>query len=183
MGADPNRRGPDDQTPLYICIFYITTVSNPQDDVVDMDSMPVTRESLDSLRGNTGGHYGFSLKQQVPVMSSLGNNPVFNELLSHWTENSKKEVSVDDLHEIAKLLLDYGADPNAVQTYPLPGYTPLMYAAERDEARVFEMMLDKGGDSLKTYRNPMDGQQINCWNIAMGFGSSRVMNILKDKDI
>ncbi len=180
MGADPNRRGPDDNTPLYICIFYITTVTNPKDDLVDINSMPVTCESLNSLRRNTGGHYGFSLKQQTAVMLKLRNDPRSNALLSHWTEKTQQMMSVDDLHEVAKLLLDYGADPNAVQPSPLPGYTPLMYAAQMDEARVFEMMLDKGGDPLKTYT--MYGQQINCWKIALGFSSSRVMNILNDKE-
>ena len=146
MGADPNRRGPDGQTPLYICVSCLTTAASSKDDSADTNSMPFTRESLDSLRGNTGGYFGFSLKQQIPAMLKLRNDPLFNEILSHWTENARKKMSVDGLHEIAKLLLDNGADPNAVQACPLPGYMPLMYAAERDEARVFEMMLDKGGD-------------------------------------
>ena len=181
MRADPNRRGPDDLTPLYICIFYLTTAANSNDGLADMNSMLLMPELLNSLRGNTGGYFGFSLKQQIPVMLKLGNDPLFKEVLSHWTENARKKMSVDDLHKIAKLLLDYGADPNAVQTCPLPGYTPLMYAAERDEARVFEMMLDKGGDPLKNYTEPVDGQQINCWKIALGYGSGRVMNVLNGK--
>ena len=181
MGADPNRRGPEGQTPLYICVFYLTTAASSKDDSADTNSMPFTRESLDSLRGNTGGSFGFSLKQQIPAMLKLGNDPLFNEILSHWTENARKKMSVDDLHEIAKLLLDSGADPNAVQACPLPGYTPLMYAAERDEARVFEMMLDKGGDPLITYTNPFDGQPVNCMRIAREFRSTRVMNVLNGK--
>ena len=181
MGADPNRRGPDGQTPLYICVFYLTTAANSKDDSADTNSMPFTRESLDSLRGNTGGHFGFSLKQQIPAMLKLRNDPLSNEILSHWTENARKKMSVDDLHEIAKLLLDYGADPNAVQTCSLPGYTPLMYAAEMDEARVFEMMLEKGGDPLITYTNPFDGQPVDCMRIAREFGSGRVMNVLNGK--
>ena len=181
MGADPNRRGPEGQTPLYICVFYLTTAASSKDDSADTNSMPFTRESLDSLRGNTGGYFGFSLKQQIPAMLKLHNDPLFNEILSHWTENARKKMSVDDLHEIAKLLLDSGADPNAVQACPLPGYTPLMYAAERDEARVFEMMLDKGGDPLITYTNPFDGQPVNCMRIAREFRSTRVMNVLNGK--
>ena len=181
MGADPNRHGPEGQTPLYICIYYLTTLANSKDDLAELNSMLLMPKLLNSLRGNTGGYFGFSLKQQIPVMLKLGNDPLFKEVLSHWTENARKKMSVDDLHEIAKLLLDYGADPNAVQTCPVPGYTPLMYAAERDEARVFEMMLDKGGDPLKNYTEPVDGQQINCWKIALGYGSRRVMNVLNGK--
>ncbi len=90
-------------------------------------------------------------------------------------------MSVDDLHKIAKLLFDYGADPNAVQTCPLPGYAPLMYAAQRDEVRVFETMSDKGGDPFKTYTNPIDGQPVSCMRIAQEFGSGRVMNMLNGK--
>ena len=181
MGADPNRRGPEGRTPLNICVSCLTTAASSNDDSADTNSMPFARESLDSLRGNTGGSFGFSLKQQVPAMLKLHNDPLFKEVLSHWTENVRKKMSVDDLHKTAKLLLDYGADPNAVQTCPLPGYTPLMYAAERDEARVFEMMLDKGGDPLITYTNPFDGQPVNCMRIAREFRSTRVMNVLNGK--
>ena len=181
MGADPNRRGPEDQTPLYICIYYLTTLANSKDDLADMNSMLLMPELLNSLRGNTGGYFGFSLKQQIPAMLKLQNDPLFNEEMSNWTENVKKKMSVDDLHKIANLLLDYGADPNAVQTCPVSGCTPLMYAAQRDEARVFEMMLGKRGDTLKTCINPYDGQPVNCMRIAQEFQSIRVMNILNGK--
>ena len=56
-----------------------------------------------------------------------------------------------------------------------------MYAAQRDEARVFEMMLGKRGDPLKTYINPYDGQPVNCMRIAQEIQSIRVMNKLNGK--
>ena len=56
-----------------------------------------------------------------------------------------------------------------------------MYAAERDESRVFEMMLDRGGDPLIAYTNPFDGQAVNCMRIAREFGSDRVMDVLNGK--
>ena len=58
---DPNRRDPEDRTHLYICIFYPTTAANSKDGLADMYSMPITRKSLDSLRGNTDGYFRFSL--------------------------------------------------------------------------------------------------------------------------
>ncbi len=181
MGADPDKRGPDDQTPLYVCIFYLVIVTNLKGELPDIKSMPVSREVLDSLRRNTGGHYGFTLKQQIVPYLSMINHPLFNVLNSLWTENTMNRMSVDSLHDIVKLLLDYGADPNAVQSCPLPGYTPLMYAAEVDEARLFEMMLANGGDPLKTYKNPYDGRMIGCMQIAQGFKSYRVLKILNSR--
>ena len=178
MGADPNRCDPYDQSPLYVCIDYIATVKKSNEDFLGMNSIPITREDLDHLRRNTGGYYGFNQNHLILVMMKLRNDPLFSELQSHWMENTKKRMSVDDLNEIAKLLLDYGADPNAVQTYPLLGYTPLMYAAEMDEVRVFKMMLTKGGDTSKTYKNPYDGRLISCRQIAQEFKSVRVLNVL-----
>ena len=94
MGADPNRHGPEGQTPLYICIYYLTTLANSKDDLAELNSMLLMPELLNSLRGNTGGYFGFSLKQQIPVMLKLGNDPLFKEVLSHWDgECQEKNVS------------------------------------------------------------------------------------------
>ena len=51
MRADPNRRGPNDQTPLYICTCYLMTAANSKDDLADMKSMLLMPELLNSLRG------------------------------------------------------------------------------------------------------------------------------------
>lgn len=49
----------------------------------------------------------------------------------------------DKLHDIAKLLIDRGADPNA---RTLNGSTPLMVAASQHNHRVMTMLMDAGAD-------------------------------------
>lgn len=77
--------------------------------------------------------------------------------------------------EIARLLLDAGADPNALTTgrgsEPGPGSeTPLHYAASSDDADVAEVLIDGGADlevpdgSIGT---PLDNAVgYGCWHVA-----------------
>jgi uncharacterized protein len=77
--------------------------------------------------------------------------------------------------EIARLLLDAGADPNALTTSPgaEPGpgsETPLHYAASSDDADVAEALIDGGAD-LETpggsIGTPLDNAVgYGCWHVA-----------------
>ena len=71
--------------------------------------------------------------------------------------------------EIAKLLIDAGADPNA-GTSPAPSETPLHWAASSDDLDVAVALIDGGAD-LETpagsIGTPLDNAVgYSCWNVA-----------------
>jgi hypothetical protein len=90
----------------------------------------------------------------------------------------KEYMPIESLREIAKLLLEYGADPNAEHSEPAPGYTSLMLAAEVDEFGVFNAMLGRHGDSEQYYIHPSSGLRIDCVEIAKYYNSEDIDRIL-----
>ena len=85
-----------------------------------------------------------------------------------------KRHTAGKLTEIAAILLESKANPNAPHHYPVPGRTPLMLAAESDLPEVFDLMMQYGGEPLRP-----DAAGQNCMQIAASFGSRSVVNYLK----
>lgn len=81
--------------------------------------------------------------------------------------------SVSNLMQIAAVLLKAGANPNAPHTYPVPGRTPLMLAAESDLPELFDLMVQHGGDPLRP-----DAARQNCMQIAQSFRARKVVDYL-----
>jgi hypothetical protein len=75
---------------------------------------------------------------------------------------------------IARLLLEAGADPNALSADPPsatdPGETPLHYAASSDDVDVAEVLIDGGADIEApdgSIGSPLDNAiGYGCWNVA-----------------
>lgn len=183
MGADPNRRGnTDEQTPLYVCLTCIAKLKQPDKYWQFHDDIALTPEILDSIRRQTGGLAGFTLEDQNHFLECAKNHPLFNMIMvetqSFIYEKAKTHITVKSLREIALLLLKSGADPNAEHTSPIPGYTPMMLAAELDEADVFLDILNHRGDPKKGYSHPITGATVDCFEISHYFDSEAVGNIL-----
>ena len=87
-----------------------------------------------------------------------------------------KRHTVGKLTEIAAILLESKASPNAPHHYPVPGRTPLMLAAESDLPEVFDLMMQHGGEPL---RPDTAGQ--NCMQIAASFRSVKIMGYLRSR--
>jgi hypothetical protein len=81
--------------------------------------------------------------------------------------------TASNLLRIAALLLKAGANPNASHTYPVPGRTPLMLAAESDLLALFDLMVRHGGDPLRP-----DAMGQNCSQIARSFQARQILNYL-----
>jgi uncharacterized protein len=71
--------------------------------------------------------------------------------------------------QIVRLLIDAGADPDAVTT-PEPGETPLHWAASSDDADVAAALIDGGADIEKpagSIGTPLDNAVgYSCWHVA-----------------
>lgn len=183
LGADPNGRGEtDEQTPLNLCIKYIELSKDPDKVIQNQINRVPAVEDLDSLRRHTAGLLGHTLEDQKlfyeKVSSNKRHREIFNRLTALVIDGTGKNMCLDDLREIARILIEAGADVNAEHKVPLPGYTPLMLASELDERNLFELMLANGGDPSKCYSNPRDGRKVNCWDIAQSFKSIEVQAVL-----
>jgi hypothetical protein len=184
LGADPNGRGMTDrQTALNVCLKRIGMVKNPEYFFKHQQEMPYTPEVLDSIRRHTNGIFGFTLDQQSQSMSSYEHHPLFKKLKESFpkltAERVTKFMPVNHMREIARILIEAGADINAEHTSPIRGYTPLMLAAELDEGDLFEYMLTKEGDPFKYYIHPETKEKVDCLKIANYFESRQVLEVLK----
>ncbi len=94
-------------------------------------------------------------------------------LAKAMVENHTSRHTVSNLTRIAAVLLEAGANPNALHKYPVPGRTPLMLAAESDLPELFDLMVRHGGDPLRP-----DSMGQNCSQIARSFQARRILNYL-----
>ena len=184
MGADVNCRGETDlQTPLNIIIKLIGMRKDPKKFWEKQHSMPITPDVLDSARRYNAGMTGMSLDNQRSFLESRSTDKNFERVQRLITDlmstSIEKNLKVSELREIARLLIDKGADVDAEHSSPLKGYTPLMLAAELDEDDLFNKMLSVGGNPRKTYSSPESGENVDCWRIAEYFASQNVMLTLK----
>lgn len=184
MGADPNGRGKtDNQTPLYVCLHLISVAKAPERHYQNMFNSPLTDASLDSIRRHTAGIAGFTLEDQREFFERFKCDPQFMPIkaaaVQLMADRAKEFLHVDKLRDIALQLMEAGADPNARHTNPIVNYTPLMLAAELDEAETFRFMLDHGGDPNLFCEHPRTGAKVDCCFIADEFRARRVQSILR----
>lgn len=185
MGANVNNRGlTDNQTALNACIKMIGIAKDPKrywDSVLQMELTP---EVLDSIRRANSGMTGFTLKDQLEFLSAQNSDPKFRQILNLLTSFMSGEldnkIDIVKMRLIAKRLIEAGADINAEHAAPVKGYTPLMLAAELDEADLFNKMLSKGGNPRKTYFCRNTKMDVDCWRIAEYFKCSNVLAALKE---
>lgn len=86
------------------------------------------------------------------------------------------KLDVDQLRTMARMLVQRGADPNAIHTYPIKGYTPLMLAVENDEDDLVDFMVEHGDGALEmTYRENRTCREIGCRQIASYFQATKVL--------
>jgi ankyrin repeat protein len=139
---------------------------------------------LDSIRRKSSGLSGFSLDHQQRFIQQKNKDPLFAKMMKAIEDSHRKRllenISVGDLRQIARVLIQAGANVNAEHASPYKGYTPLMLAVELDEREIFEQMLIYGGDIKKTYKDPKTGRDISILEIAKSFKSKNVIQVLDD---
>lgn len=186
MGADVDRRGETDgQTALHHCISTIASLNDLPKfrERYRKGSKRPTKALLEGRRRNNAFMSGITINHQLSAWVSTENNEecqlIESTILDFYIERLGL-LSLENMREIANILLDAGASPEAEHDSAIKGYTPLMLAAEFDEAMLFSKMLELGGSPFKTYKCPQTHQDVDCWKIAEFFGSSEVLTILRE---
>lgn len=185
MGADPNGRGlTDEQTALNVCLKLINKIKNPQKYIEGQKNMPITPEVLDSIRRHSNGSTGFTLDHLKQSTEEWEKHPKFCDYLNICQERHLKrlreKITIDDLRQIARILIEAGSNVNAEHSSPIKGFTPFMLAAELDEKELFKIMLENGGNLKKTYKQQETSRSISIPEIADYFNSRGVIQVLQN---
>ncbi|MCS4533303.1 ankyrin repeat domain-containing protein [Neisseria montereyensis] len=166
MGAEVDQVNFENVIPLYHCLGLIDKLNKKSPEIKEKrkrNRMFVNAQEQEFFRRLYASSHGLSTifkpfdntKIQIPKHNnSFALWNTIEELSDQYTLNRLKEqTSIEELHEIVKILLEAGADPNHPHNISyMQGYTPLMFAIEINDPISFEMMKQKGGDtSLKAY--------------------------------
>ena len=145
MGADPNTKGTvDNISSLYFCINLMATVKHVDEYKNLLGQPPSSLEQHDAIRRYTAGFLGPTLRQQEKSISALMSDPENREnileAVSVMSDNIKKYYDINELREIAKLLLSYGADKYLTHIKDgVDGFTPFKLAEEIKELEIFDV--------------------------------------------
>lgn len=175
QGADVEQRAlTDNQSPLYYLVSRLFHKINPRRMASSLlekmmeEPDVVLQDTLRRFGVGMAGTFGSDVSgpRSHPELAIAATKMLVS---SHVSRHS-----VSSLMQIAAVLLKAGANPNAPHTYPVPGRTPLMLAAESDLPELFDLMLQHGGDPLRP-----DAARQNCMQIAQSFGSRKVIDVIQ----
>jgi ankyrin repeat protein len=184
MGATADLRvDVGDQTPLYYTMGTLAAIRNPanlydyllKSWVADPDL--VQKEVFRRYNINLAGVFGDG-KNVRKLFDNPRDAELFKRLASDMVDEKIRRHSIPKLKRIIELLLRNKADPNAPHSYPEPGRTPIMLAAEDNSGWAFDLMLRHNGDPFQT-----DVAGMNCLKIAMAFRSAEVVSCMRNKGI
>ncbi len=134
------------------------------------------RRQSEFLRGSTND-------QVASTMSSMMNSPIMRPIMDSSLKQATKAFDNDSLYEIAKLLLENGADPNYGHNINgLIGNTPLMMAIENKAFDMLKLLIEYGGDPTLIGRGKtsIDYPQFNCWDVAEFYKADEILKYLND---
>jgi ankyrin repeat protein len=184
LGCEPDFRGGVDLiTPLHFCIQRIATLKDPSSIENILDETPDDSVSLDAIRRYIGAPTGMTLPEVKRWLEKQAANPSFKQIrkaVGKILFNATiKGLDLLVLQDMAMLLINRGADPNAEHAHPIKGYTPVMMAVEADEAEIVKALVAAGGSMDKTYLDPHSGSRVNCYAIARYFEARSVLELVE----
>ncbi|MDO6543254.1 ankyrin repeat domain-containing protein [Photobacterium sanguinicancri] len=184
LGADVDQRQELGwETPLFSCLGLITNHKCPSMVAALINSSRNNDQSLRALMSNAAGMVPPEKHHLMEHIHVKENDPVYTEIMNEVTQyqidNIHKHTSVEELREVAKKLIDFGADPNAKHVTAMLGYTPLMLAAELDEGDLFEYMLTAGGDVQSTCVVTDTKRRVSCIEIARNWRAKSVLQAIE----
>ncbi|EHZ2900275.1 ankyrin repeat domain-containing protein [Vibrio vulnificus] len=189
MGASVDRRHDIiGETPLFTAIGLIAHHTRPHLNAGHWEKMKYSKMNLQSVRAHSAGLLPHDLEHLKTVMAKQDSDPVFQSIheVVKKTEigNILKYTSADGFRQIAKLLIEEGADPNAKHDTAMLGYTPLMLAIELDEAELVEAMIDSKqyqANFQDTCIDSRTGQRVDIERLIREWRASNVAKALSER--
>lgn len=189
MGASVDRRHDIiGETPLFTAIGLIAHHTRPHLNAGHWEKMKYSKMNLQSVRAHSAGLLPHDLEHLKTVMVKQESDPVFQSIheVVKKTEigNILKYTSADGFRQIAKLLIEEGAEPNAKHDTAMLGYTPLMLAIELDEAELVEAMIESKYHQVNSSDTCMDSQsrqRVDLEQLARNWNSTKVSKMLIDR--
>ena len=172
------------QMPLYACLGKLAMIKNPSKFKESLMSMP-SEEAVNQLKplyAGTSSPFNAGLSSHL---SDLQQDQRFlammDAIFEYMAERFPKPSSI---RQIARILLNAGANPNTEVVKNGMRYTPLMLSAELNELQLFKKMIELGGDWKKTYTvpagRPFPKRAIDCLDIAEYFKAYEVKQYIED---
>lgn len=118
----------------------------------------------------------------------LWNN--YHQMLKKQLSYNYKQFRLDEMRNIAKLLLDNGANPNSKHDYAdIKGNTPFLLACESNEAELVAYMLSANGNGSKRIKVDINavyrdssfnvGMPVSYEIICKHYKSLETLNVIK----
>jgi len=112
------------------------------------------------------------LVDMTPLYFAVSRNMVHKKVSEQY--NIINDTAPDDYYQIAVLLLDRGANPNAATTQWFPGWSPIHWAAEYSQLDMVNLLKSRGANINATYQissNPADRRNLRGsaeWRLRAG---------------
>lgn len=189
MGASVDRRHDTiGETPLFTAIGLIAHHTRPNLNAIHWNAMKYSEMNLQSVRAHSAGLLPHDLEHLKAVIerqqSDLRFQCIHQAVKATELNNILKHTTAEGLRQIAKLLIEQGADPNAKHDTAMLGYTPLMLAIELDEVELVEAMIDSKyhqanfGDTCIDSRSR---QRVDLEQLIRNWRSKKVSKMLTER--
>lgn len=169
-------------SPLYLAVrnmdcslnsdAFLSRLKNPALDTEQVDA--IMRYTNNLTNSDSIGRFIRSSPEESPeakIMEAIGQHMV----------DSHMSIPVEDRLKIIDLLIENGASINLEHSYPIKGYTPLMFAVEVGALEVVEKMLKFGGNPRKTFYQPEKKRSFDCFDLAKLWNRKEIFQLLSSQ--
>lgn len=185
LGAEIDQRHDTvGESPLFTCIGLISRFKRPGLIQALSKQFQYHDDNLHAYMSNAAGMVPHDKKHLIQLMKNQANDPMHSSFMEVAIELQQSTIekysTIGGYRDIAKYLISKGANPNAKHDTAYQDYTPLMLAAELDEGKLFQLMVEAGGDINASCINTLSKQRVSCSDIALGWQSKSALSFLKE---
>ncbi|OBU29706.1 ankyrin repeat domain-containing protein [Photobacterium kishitanii] len=182
LGADIDQRHDVGfETPLFTCIGMLIKHKRPGVAAIHTETNKFSDLSLHSIMAYGVGLVPHDKEGLIQYLREKESDATYSSIIGKIKaieiNSTLQNPSIEGFREIAKYIIDQSADVNAKHDTDL---TPLMFAAELDEAELCEYMLNanKKGNIHETCFDPKTNRRYTVREIAAAWQSKEALKVL-----